>query len=247
VGKQVKTRTPKWIVIGTGFLGLIAAVLVVVTRVYEIQKARAEASRAQVDADTNKGSYNNGKNNVLVEDTHNVVHIGDNVTHVHPITTVKETTVRETTVVKEVPGPVSPERAHKPATDEERLQGRWECFAEQAGGKDYPAEEMAGMKKTMRVKGDSLSIRRFYKGAYGEYRGTFSLRSEGGRKLFDFTGTNPGGGQIQLLGVYALEGDEFKVCHRVQEKGDPRLDRADRFTTWPNSARVFGQFRRVGD
>ena len=47
--EAVKTGTPRWILIATGMVGLIAALFVAAAKYYEIHKARAEAARAQVD------------------------------------------------------------------------------------------------------------------------------------------------------------------------------------------------------
>jgi len=46
-----KSETPKWILIGTGVLGLLATGLVLVVRYHEINKARAEAEQARISAD----------------------------------------------------------------------------------------------------------------------------------------------------------------------------------------------------
>ncbi|QJW95288.1 Nitrite reductase accessory protein NirV [Frigoriglobus tundricola] len=51
MGKRQESTSPRWLLIATGVFGLLGAVLVVVTRYYEIQKARAEAVRAQREAD----------------------------------------------------------------------------------------------------------------------------------------------------------------------------------------------------
>ena len=48
MAKHVTSGSPKWILIGTGVLSLIAAGLALVARYYEIQKAAAEAHNAHV-------------------------------------------------------------------------------------------------------------------------------------------------------------------------------------------------------
>src|SRR5258708_4357037 len=42
-----QSALPKWVVFGTALAGLVAALLVVVIRYYEIRKARAEADTAE--------------------------------------------------------------------------------------------------------------------------------------------------------------------------------------------------------
>jgi formylglycine-generating enzyme required for sulfatase activity len=42
---------PRWIIIGTAVLGLIAALFIVVAKYYEIHRARAEAEKAQAEAE----------------------------------------------------------------------------------------------------------------------------------------------------------------------------------------------------
>lgn len=42
-----KPGTPRWILLATGLVGLVAAVLVAATKYYELHKARVEALRAQ--------------------------------------------------------------------------------------------------------------------------------------------------------------------------------------------------------
>ena len=48
MSKGKKSDTPKWILIGTGLLGLLAGALVLVVRYYEISKARSEAEQARI-------------------------------------------------------------------------------------------------------------------------------------------------------------------------------------------------------
>src|SRR5262245_49374553 len=44
-------RRRNWIIVATGFLGLLAAVLVLAARYYELQRSAAEADRAQLEAE----------------------------------------------------------------------------------------------------------------------------------------------------------------------------------------------------
>jgi formylglycine-generating enzyme required for sulfatase activity len=49
-----KSSSPKWIIIGTAILGLLAALFIAIARYYEIHKARAEAARAEAEAERAK-------------------------------------------------------------------------------------------------------------------------------------------------------------------------------------------------
>ena len=51
MGNKKNPGTPKWILIGTGVLSLVAALLLVISRIYEIQEARAKAVRAGAEAE----------------------------------------------------------------------------------------------------------------------------------------------------------------------------------------------------
>ncbi len=48
MGDDSKSGTPRWILIATGFVGLVAAILVAATKYYEFHKARAEALKPGV-------------------------------------------------------------------------------------------------------------------------------------------------------------------------------------------------------
>ncbi len=47
--KEVKSGTPKWLLIATGLVGLVAAMFMAAAKYYEIHKARAEAAKAQAE------------------------------------------------------------------------------------------------------------------------------------------------------------------------------------------------------
>src|SRR4051812_4746536 len=44
---SVESNTPKWILVATSIVGLLTAVLVLVARYYEVQKARDEAAKVR--------------------------------------------------------------------------------------------------------------------------------------------------------------------------------------------------------
>jgi hypothetical protein len=60
MGEPGTSGRPKWVLIGTAVLGLAAALLVVVARVYEVRKARAEAARAEASAGADAGTLPRG-------------------------------------------------------------------------------------------------------------------------------------------------------------------------------------------
>jgi uncharacterized protein (TIGR03067 family) len=131
--------------------------------------------------------------------------------------------------------------------DAKRLQGRWECVFEEAAGVESTVAEVAAMKKVLTIDVSKLVLQRTINGVSGEYRGTFSLDSDGEQRQFDFTGTGPNGKPVEWLGIYVFEGDVFKLCYRVRAENGPRGDRATTFGTWANSSRVFNKFRRVSE
>ena len=49
MGSAKKDSTPKWIIVATGLAGLVAALLIIVTRYYEMRKLRAEAARIEAE------------------------------------------------------------------------------------------------------------------------------------------------------------------------------------------------------
>lgn len=58
MGKPAHSIVPRWILVGTGLFGLIAAGLVPIIRYYEIRRVSAEAERARIEAEM---ARNNGK------------------------------------------------------------------------------------------------------------------------------------------------------------------------------------------
>ena len=67
-----------------------------------------------------------------------------------------------------------------------------------------------------------------------QQRGSFSLRSEGKRKLFDFKGVRFNAAQepqkMEWRGIYEFEGDFLKICYRQRRlPEDPAVDRPDSF------------------
>lgn len=45
----------------------------------------------------------------------------------------------------------------------------------------------------------------------GTYDGKFEIDAR--TKSFDWTGKNPGGAHVELRGIYALDGDNLKLCY----------------------------------
>jgi hypothetical protein len=52
MGEEAKSGAPRWILIGTGIVGLIAAILVAATKYYELHKARNEAIQSNPKNDS---------------------------------------------------------------------------------------------------------------------------------------------------------------------------------------------------
>jgi len=123
-------------------------------------------------------------------------------------------------------------------SDQERIQGRWNV------------EDSVRMTKTGdRAFGDTSNPVWIFRGTdltvlhtvdgqeLAAFRGSFSLRAEGKRKLFDFSGMIPDGRPLEFRGIYELEGDVLRICYWLGRPGgdatEQAQDRPDSFDLDP--------------
>ena len=108
--------------------------------------------------------------------------------------------------------------SQKVQDDMKVLQGDWICIMEELGGRPYTKEKVKEMNKRMNVDKNSMIIKRVIDGKLGTYKGKFELDSTTEPKKFDFIGKeDPAGANLELIGIYELTGNEFKLM--IVEKG----------------------------
>jgi hypothetical protein len=61
MGVRSGHRTPRWIIIASALCGLAAALLIILVRYFEIQKAQAEAERARIEVDQLRSPKRTGR------------------------------------------------------------------------------------------------------------------------------------------------------------------------------------------
>lgn len=128
----------------------------------------------------------------------------------------------------------------KTATDDlSALQGNWICVMEEAQGQALSEDKLAKMDKRMNVEKDFMSIKRVWEGKLGAYEGTFKLNSAASPKTFDLSGSGPGGKQIELKGIYELNGNEVKLIYALNGGKRP-----SEFKTTKGPPCVYVQFKR---
>jgi len=133
-----------------------------------------------------------------------------------------------------------------PQTDQDRVQGRWQVVDAVRKSGRPTTKQLAASRETWAFTGSSLTARRVVDGEEQvSARGSFRLHSEGGRKLFDFSGERPDGNPLEWHGDYKFEGPYFKVVVRHMHDPD-EPEPADPFAIGPEIRGFYSKFTRVG-
>jgi len=121
----------------------------------------------------------------------------------------------------------------KPESDLDKLQGTWTILTLQMDGVEMPAGAPGGSQ--IAVKGDRFTT--ISMGA--KYDGTITLDATQSPKTFDLKFTaGPEKGNTSL-GIYELDGDNWKICLTVTGNTRPRT-----FTTKPGIGHALETLRR---
>jgi uncharacterized protein (TIGR03067 family) len=124
--------------------------------------------------------------------------------------------------------------------DAKAIQGVWVAASMEANGKPAPAEAVKVMRFTF--KADTLLIRGNFRDEREE-EFTFKLDAASSPKHLDIIPADKDKekGQVTILGIYELKGDDLKVCirHAKSDKGRPA-----EFATTPDSELVLVVFKR---
>jgi len=101
-----------------------------------------------------------------------------------------------------------------PATagDLERLQGNWSVGELVMNGQKLPAEALASAN--LKIKASAYSL----EGDSGSSHGTLKLGESAHPKLMDVSSDDG----AELLGIYEISGDTFKVCYAVNGAARPK-------------------------
>ncbi|UUO05737.1 TIGR03067 domain-containing protein [Blastopirellula sp. J2-11] len=121
------------------------------------------------------------------------------------------------------------------APNGDALQGAWQLSGGEADGNVLSQAELKDGK--LEIKGDHYTI---HLAEIGKIEGTQKLGVEHDLKTIDATNsTNEDKGKT-CLGIYELEGDEFRVIF-----AQPGKDRPAKFETAPNSGQWMHVWKRV--
>jgi uncharacterized protein (TIGR03067 family) len=97
------------------------------------------------------------------------------------------------------------------AKDAKALQGDLVCTREARGGKELTKAELNEMNKRLMVKGNKFVMKRVVNEKLGTYDGRFELDAAQSPKRFEWTGKGPDGSATELMGIYQLTGDMFRL------------------------------------
>jgi len=194
---QVST-TRHLILIATGILGLLAAVLVLVIRYYEIKKAKAESERAQAEAELRQREM-------------------------QPQASSQPANARPPSVQID-PKPLQPPPVEHPKVRDDLsvLQGTWHTVYRRAPvGKDLSKDDPRHNQE-LEIKGSNfrLTVRSPPPG-WKPCEGSFSLDPNRVPKQFDFEGRGPLGYEIEWHGIYELSISKFRLSFFQSPKGKP--------------------------
>jgi uncharacterized protein (TIGR03067 family) len=115
--------------------------------------------------------------------------------------------------------------------DLQRIQGRWYSVAEEFNGVATSADDIRRQLKTVVVSNDEFIIQRYGdNGRKVTFTGKVRLDSSKNPKWFDWTGSSPGGRPAEMLGLYELSNDTFRVVYSIGERGNS-IVRPTRFNT----------------
>jgi uncharacterized protein (TIGR03067 family) len=125
--------------------------------------------------------------------------------------------------------------------DQKALQGSWVGVVEEFGGKQMNKGQIKDRNRRLTVKGNKFTMKRVQNDKVGTYEGRFELDPKASPAAFDLSGKNPAGRAVEFLGIYELNGDEFRLCY--VEAGQ-EAKRPDAFETAPGNGRVYLLFKR---
>ena len=120
-------------------------------------------------------------------------------------------------------------------SDDDRIQGRWQVIDQDTPKRQFSRDELENLKPVWTFRDTHLAIHQLVDGAEAlQHRGSFSLRPEGGRKLFDFNGVRithtQESQQMEWRGIYEFDGEFLRICSRWRRLPDgPVVDRPDSF------------------
>jgi uncharacterized protein (TIGR03067 family) len=120
-------------------------------------------------------------------------------------------------------------------SDDDRFQGRWQVVEMDTPKREFSRDELENLKQVWTFRDTHLAIHQLVDGAEVlQQRGSFSLRSEGRRKLFDFDGVRitptHESQQTEWRGIYEFEGELLRINNRWRRLPDGAVvDRPDSF------------------
>lgn len=101
------------------------------------------------------------------------------------------------------------------------LNGEWLTIAEEANGRTSSKPEVKQKNRRIVINGNSFAMSRVQDGMSGTYQGKFEIDAK--TKSFDWIGKGARGANMELRGIYALDGDTLKLCYKyVKEPGTTR-------------------------
>jgi uncharacterized protein (TIGR03067 family) len=110
--------------------------------------------------------------------------------------------------------------------DQERLQGAWLVQSLEAGGKKIIAEPDGSR---MFFVGDKMAMEKG--GKKGDSETTFKIDATKKPKHLDLIFKDKDGNPSTIRGIYDLDGDNLKVCYRIQLTGGKKTDDKDKDKT----------------
>ncbi|MFM9961538.1 MAG: TIGR03067 domain-containing protein [Planctomycetaceae bacterium] len=123
------------------------------------------------------------------------------------------------------------------------MQGNWLCIAEEEVGQTLDATAVKERDRRLTIKGNNFTSIRTIANKRGSYDGKFEVSASNAN--FEFVGKGPGGGLVEWIGIYELDGDTLKLSFRY--KKNDNVMRPTKFKTdgdRPNLS-VFHTFKRV--
>jgi uncharacterized protein (TIGR03067 family) len=99
----------------------------------------------------------------------------------------------------------------------EKLQGAWVMVSGERNGEALPDDQVKALKRT--VKGEEFTITRD-----GEtvVKGTFTVDPSKSPKTIDVMITEGDNKDKKMLGIYEIDGDNYKVCYAPFGKDRPK-------------------------
>jgi uncharacterized protein (TIGR03067 family) len=124
------------------------------------------------------------------------------------------------------PPPSAPKPTPPQAVTFDSFRGEWKATLVEEFASRMPDSEMAQQDRRLFIDGPAFTMERTKDNQRGSYQGTF--RFDPATKSFEWSGTGPGGGVIEWVGIYELSGDVLKLCYR-QKRGTDSPQRPTAF------------------